>query len=95
MATQKFAVGEIVECWRKDNNQSGWKVATIVNAHVDSRNRRAYRYTVDWQDNSDRLQDVQDKLIRKSTINFPPNPIEHADVPHQSGTADAPPESGE
>ena len=82
MATQNFIIGETVECWRQKDTGSGWKVATIVSARVDSRNRRAYRYTVDWEDKSDRSKDIQGKLIRKLTINFSPNVIEHSDTPH-------------
>ena len=95
MATQNFAVGETVECWRKENNRSGWKVATIVSMNVDSHNRRTYRYTVDWEDKSDRSKDMQDKFIRKLTISFTPNPIEHAGAPHPSETSDPVEESGE
>ena len=44
-----FRDGQVVECWRQEN--SAWEIATILSSCVDSRNRRAYRYTVNWQDN--------------------------------------------
>ena len=71
----KFNVGETVECWRRLNNSSGWKIGTIVSANVDGRNRRAYRYTVDWHDNSERSVNVEGKLIRNLSDVFSPHPI--------------------
>ena len=82
MSIHKFRVGETVECWTKLNNRSRWSIGTIVAANVDDRNRRAYRYTVDWEDNSGRSTDIQGKLIRKLTINFAPNPIEPSNEQH-------------
>lgn len=90
MATQNFIIGETVECWRHQGTGSAWKVATIVSASVDSRNRRAYRYTVDWEDKTDRSNDIQAKLIRKLTINFSPNVIEHSDVLHPFEQSNSP-----
>ena len=61
----KFEDGEIVECWRKQSHTSGWHLGTIVSSRVDERNRRSFRYSVDWQDKSIRSVNVAGELIRK------------------------------
>ena len=80
---QKFGVGETVECWRQANSSStsGWHLATIVSSRVDERNKRAYRYVVDWQDNANQSIDIQGKLIRRLPANFAPIPINTTSVP--------------
>ena len=71
-----FRVGQIVECWRQENG--AWEIAEIVSYNVDARNRRAYRYTVNWQDNDSDSTSVSipDRLILSLTADLTPNPLQ-------------------